>query len=91
MALPINHTLFCWQRYKNCQKNDYVLTDEAKESLKAMLVKAVAEKDKNFGNARFVRNLFEKTLERQANRLSKQSDLTKEMLTEIIASDLQES
>lgn len=67
------------------------MTDEAKESLKAMLVKAVAEKDKNFGNARFVRNLFEKTLERQANRLSKQSDLTKEMLTEIIASDLQES
>ena len=75
----------------NCQKNDYVLTDEAKETLKAMLEKAVAEKDKNFGNARFVRNLFEKTLERQANRLSKQSDLTKEMLTEIIASDLQES
>lgn len=75
----------------NCWKNDYVLTDEAKETLKAMLEKAVAEKDKNFGNARFVRNLFEKTLERQANRLSKQSDLSKEMLTEIIASDLQES
>ena len=75
----------------NCQKNDYVLTDEAEETLKAMLEKAVAEKDKNFGNARFVRNLFEKTLERQANRLSKQSDLSKEMLTEIIASDLQES
>ena len=72
----------------NCKKNDYVMTEEAKTALKSLLDKAVAEKDKNFGNARFVRNLFEKTLERQANRLSKQENLSKEMLTEITESDL---
>lgn len=72
----------------NCKKNDYVMTDEAKTVLKSLLEKAVAEKDKNFGNARFVRNLFEKTLERQANRLSKQENLSKEMLTEITIEDL---
>ena len=72
----------------NCKKNDYVMTDEAKTALKSLLEKAVAEKDKNFGNARFVRNLFEKTLERQANRLSKQENLSKEMLTEISTKDL---
>lgn len=72
----------------NCKKNDYVITDEAKTALKSLLEKAVAEKDKNFGNARFVRNLFEKTLEQQANRLSKQENLSKEMLTEITKSDL---
>ena len=72
----------------NCKRNDYVMTDEAKTALKSLLEKAVAEKDKNFGNARFVRNLFEKTLERQANRLSKQENLSKEMLTEITIEDL---
>lgn len=72
----------------NCKKNDYVMTDEAKTALKSLLEKAVAEKDNNFGNARFVRNLFEKTLERQANRLSKQENLSKEMLTEITLTDL---
>ena len=72
----------------NCKKNDYVMTNEARTALKSMLEKTVAEKDKNFGNARYVRNLFEKTLERQANRLSKQENLTKEMLTEITIEDL---
>ena len=72
----------------SCKRNDYVMTDEAKTALKSLLEKAVAEKDKNFGNARFIRNLFEKTLERQANRLSKQENLSKEMLTEITKSDL---
>lgn len=72
----------------NCQKNDYVMSEEAKTILKSLLEKVVAEKDKNFGNARFIRNLFEKTLERQANRLSKQENLSKEMLTEISSEDL---
>jgi len=72
----------------NCQKHDYVMTDGAKSMLKSLLVKAVAEKDQNFGNARFVRNLFEKTIERQANRLSKQGFFSKDTLTEITAEDL---
>ena len=52
------------------QKNDYEVSPDAINKLKMLLEKAVVNKDKNFGNGRFVRNLFEKTLENQANRLS---------------------
>lgn len=52
------------------QKNDYEVSPDAINKLKMLLEEAVVNKDKNFGNGRFVRNLFEKTLENQANRLS---------------------
>ena len=45
-------------------------------------------KDKNFGNGRFVRNLFETAIQRQAVRLSTQSPLTAEMLAELTLHDL---
>ena len=67
---------------------DYTLAEDAVIPLKEYLIKTVANKDKNFGNARFIRNLFEKTIERQANRLSKEVDLTDEKLSEIYLSDI---
>jgi AAA+ superfamily predicted ATPase len=67
---------------------DYVISDDAEAILKDYLTAAVAIKDKNFGNARFVRNLFEKTIEKQANRLSEDPDLIKEELLEIQAIDV---
>lgn len=70
------------------KKHDYVLEDEANKVLKARIAKAVAEKDKNFGNARFVRNLFEKTLEMQATRLASEDTLTKDALQLITAADI---
>jgi hypothetical protein len=48
----------------------------------------VDNKDANFGNGRFVRNVFEKTLERQANRLSTDPDLDMDELTRITLLDL---
>lgn len=48
----------------------------------------MAAKDKNFGNGRFVRNLFETAIQRQAVRLSTQSPLTAEMLAELTLHDL---
>ncbi|HEY9643522.1 MAG TPA: hypothetical protein V6C57_23740, partial [Coleofasciculaceae cyanobacterium] len=47
-----------------------------------------ANRDKNFGNARLVRNLFEKSIERQANRLAVLSDFTDELLTTLIPADI---
>ena len=70
------------------QKNDYEITPEAQEKLKSLLEDAVKNKDKNFGNGRFVRNLFEKTLERQANRLSAIERPTLSQLKEIILEDI---
>lgn len=72
----------------NCRKFDYTMSDAFSKKLKDVLYKAVLNKEKGFGNARFVRNLFEKTIENQANRLSKVGDLTKETLSRIEAEDL---
>jgi hypothetical protein len=50
--------------------------------------RAVITKDKNFCNGRFVRNLFEKAIQRQAVRLSSVSPITTEMLTQLTLHDL---
>lgn len=70
------------------KKGDYMLTEEATEKLKVVLEKAVAEKDANFGNGRFIRNLFEKTIQRQANRISGETNVTNELLSQIIETDI---
>lgn len=74
----------------NLSKYDYRMTPEASAAIKEVMEEAVANKDKNFGNARFVRNLFEKTLERQAKRLasSSLSSITEEVLVKIIKEDV---
>lgn len=74
----------------NLSKFDYRLTDEAATAIRQVMAEAVANKDKNFGNARFVRNFFEKTIERQAKRLasSSLSSLSEDALTEITAEDI---
>ena len=64
------------------------MSDASKVTLKELLNNSVLNKNKGFGNARFVRNLFEKTIENQANRLSKTENLTKETLSRIEAEDL---
>lgn len=70
------------------KKNDYTLSDEASTKLKSVLNDAVAHKDVNFGNGRFVRNLFEKTIQRQANRISTEKNVTPEILAQIQAADI---
>lgn len=70
------------------QKNDYDVTLEAIDNLRVLLGDVVSNKDNNFGNGRFVRNLFEKTLERQANRLSSIEHPTLSQLKEILPTDI---
>lgn len=70
------------------KKNDYEVTPNAQEKLKSLLENAVTNKDKNFGNGRFVRNLFEKSLERQANRLSNIERPSLSQLKEIMPEDI---
>ena len=78
------YQIFC----KQLKQFDYTLSSEASETLKAYFAQAVAHKDSNFGNARFVRNVFEHTLQNQANRLSKEVNLTTAKLAEITVEDL---
>lgn len=70
------------------KKNEYTMTDEADVYLKKGLEDIVANKPKDFGNARYVRNLFERVVQTQANRLAKESNPTKEMLAEIVIDDI---
>lgn len=72
----------------NCKKFEYSLSETASIKLKSILNNAILTKDKGFGNGRYVRNLFEKTIENQANRLSKVGSLTKEILSIIEEEDL---
>ena len=71
------------------KKNQYTLTPDAEEYLKEQFEYAVAHKDRNFGNARFARNVFEKSIQQQANRLAGQTNLDKSLLTELTVEDLQ--
>ena len=72
------------------KKNQYTLTSDAEAYLKERFEYAVAHKDHNFGNARYARNVFEKSIQQQANRLSGQSNLSKSQLTELTVDDLKE-
>lgn len=72
----------------NVNKNEYHLSAEAEQKLKMVLTKAIEEKDDNFGNGRFVRNLFEKTIENQATRLASIGNITNNLLAEIEAIDI---
>lgn len=78
------YDIFCLQM----KKNEYTLSEDASKELKIILSNAVANKGKDFGNARFVRNLFEKVIENQANRLAAEPKVTKELLTEIKIDDI---
>ena len=71
------------------KKNQYTLAPDAEEYLKEQFEYAVAHKDRNFGNARFARNVFEKSIQQQANRLAGQTNLDKGRLSELTIEDLQ--
>jgi len=72
----------------NVEKNQYVLDEEGQALLSQILNFAVEHKDKNFGNGRYVRNLFEKTIQNQAMRLSCQPNITAAELSMLKAEDL---
>ena len=70
------------------EKYDYSLEEEAQELLKSHFDSCVAHKEKDFGNARYVRNLFERSIKVQAVRLSSQNETNKDQLTMITAQDI---
>ena len=71
------------------KKNQYTISEETENYLKEQFEYVVAHKDRNFGNARFARNVFEKSIQAQANRLGGREGLSKEVLTELTIDDLE--
>ena len=71
-----------------CNKSGYTLADDARDLLRGLL--ALLSLDvKSFGNARGVRNLFERAVSAQANRLAAQDGpITKDTLMLLTADDI---
>lgn len=72
---------------KQVEKFEYEVDDDALAIVKEAIHNNFVNKDEQFGNARFVRNIFEKILANQANRLAKDSDMNREDLKKITATD----
>jgi SpoVK/Ycf46/Vps4 family AAA+-type ATPase len=66
----------------------FTLTPGARRSLLAYITVYYERRDKSFGNGRFVRNLFERIVEKQANRIAETSPLTDEILCTITKRDI---
>lgn len=75
---------------KMLSDNDYRMSDGAEKKLCTVINQKVESKDRNFGNARYVRNLFEKTCQLQSSRLSASREMSKESLELIEADDIPE-
>ncbi|SEC32451.1 AAA+-type ATPase, SpoVK/Ycf46/Vps4 family [Tenacibaculum sp. MAR_2009_124] len=71
-----------------CKKNDFILTEDAREKLHFIFDKFYEKKDAHFGNARVARNLFEKIIEYQANRIVSITPITAEILKTIQEEDI---
>ncbi len=72
-------------------KYGYKLDAEADAYLKELLNEVVAHKSRNFGNGRYVRNLFESCVTYQASRLSPIKNPTKEQLQLLVKEDLEKA
>ena len=70
-----------------CGKSGYALSPDARELLRGLL--ALLSLDaKGFGNARGVRNLFERAVSAQANRLARQTEVTRDELMLLTSADI---
>ena len=72
----------------NAKKNQYSLDDAGIKLLDQIFKYEIEHKDKNFGNGRFVRNLFEKVITNQAIRLSSKPNIKTEDLSTILSEDI---
>ena len=66
----------------------FTLTGPARRAVLNILNEFHTERDKSFGNGRFVRNLFERAVERQANRIARISPLTDTILCSLTKADI---
>lgn len=71
-----------------CDKNGYVLDEDASSMLKAHFETLFEVRDEHFGNARTARNIFEKAINAQADRIAFLPDLSDSALERITAADI---
>jgi SpoVK/Ycf46/Vps4 family AAA+-type ATPase len=75
--------------FKNlCFQKHYTMKLATEKLLLEKFTQLYQKRDKTFGNGRLVRNLFEKTIERQSNRIIKINNLDQETMTSILSEDI---
>ena len=74
-----------------CKKNGYSLAGDAKDVLKEHFDLLFACRDSHFGNARTARNIFEKSINAQANRLATLDNISDSDLEMITVKDIAEA
>lgn len=73
-----------------CEKNGYALKEETGTFAAGLFERLYQERDENFGNARDVRNIFERAVARQSNRVAALESPTREDLMELTVEDLRQ-
>ena len=71
-----------------CESNHYVVPAPTQVRLLLGFYWLYAHRDEHFGNGRLVRNLFESSIRRLANRIAGVTPLTKELLTTLEVADI---
>jgi hypothetical protein len=71
------------------QKNQYKLAAPVRSKVIVGLTWQYANRDRNFGNGRTVRNLFEDAIRRQANRIAEVTELSVEQLSTLEPADVE--
>jgi hypothetical protein len=72
-----------------CEDDGFTLTDGAAAKARGIFEEHFIQRDKTFGNARFVRNLFEQCLNRHAVRITKVTDITDGILLTLEEADVE--
>ena len=72
----------------NAKNRQYVLSADVEKWIDAAMRVWTKDRDRKFGNGRYVRNLFEKAVERQAVRVSEIENPTREQLMTITMKDV---
>ena len=74
----------------NAKKSQYILSADVERDLGAFIAAQTANRDRKFGNGRWVRNLFEQSVAHQAERVADIANPTQEQLMTIEMRDIGE-
>jgi tellurite resistance protein len=72
-----------------CEKNHYKLAEGTRPKLMRGLAELYCGRDRRFGNGRTVRNLFEQSIRRMANRIADIRELSSDQLMTLEAGDIE--
>jgi Cdc6-like AAA superfamily ATPase len=71
-----------------CDTNQYELPSEARHRVLMGFHQLYEKRDRHFGNGRLVRNAFEDTVRKLADRIAQVSELTETLLTKLTPADI---